>query len=122
MAESTDRRQRVRRPATVADRSGDARYPALAPVFANLPAKVCTHSEAVRIDFAALLPKIIAGYYTYGGSLTTPPCTESVTWYVSDKARTMPAADLRKLRALGDNARPVQHNAAPMNVRHVVAR
>jgi carbonic anhydrase len=85
--------------------SGPA-YPALAPVFANIPAKLCTKSETLRIDFAALLPKKVSGYYTYAGSLTTPPCTESVTWFVLDAKRTIVSADLAKLRALGENARP----------------
>jgi carbonic anhydrase len=36
---------------------------------------------SVKIDATQLLPKV-RGYYTYTGSLTTPPCTEGVQWIV----------------------------------------
>ncbi len=35
----------------------------------------------VDVNPAALLPRNLA-YYFYVGSLTAPPCTESVAWYV----------------------------------------
>ena len=37
--------------------------------------------EGVTIDVAALLPAK-RGYYAFTGSLTTPPCSEGVTWFV----------------------------------------
>jgi carbonic anhydrase len=97
-------------------------YPALAPVFANLPAKACTKSGPIRIDFAKLLPKELSGYYTYAGSLTTPPCTQSVTWYVLEARRTILGQELAKLRALGENARPIQRNPMPLPVTYVLPK
>ena len=35
----------------------------------------------VEVNPAELIPRN-AGYYTYAGSQTAPPCTEGVTWYV----------------------------------------
>jgi len=90
---------------------------ALAPVFANLPEKVCDSSN-VRIDFKGLLPEEFS-YYTYVGSLTTPPCTENVAWYVLDAPRTILPSQLTQLRALGANARPIPTNQPPLPVTYV---
>ncbi|XP_053669586.1 carbonic anhydrase 2-like [Anopheles marshallii] len=63
-------------------------------------------------------------YYSYAGSLTTPPCSESVTWIVRDGTYPIAQKDLDELRNLRDsndkplvdNFRPVQ----PLNGRPVV--
>ncbi|KAG6580627.1 Alpha carbonic anhydrase 7, partial [Cucurbita argyrosperma subsp. sororia] len=50
-------------------------------------------------------------YFRYMGSLTTPPCTEGVTWTVMDKVQTVAPYQVRLLkRALVEekNARPLQ--------------
>ena len=57
--------------------------PALAPVFANLPKEKGAKKDdaAVTVDLTKLLPEERT-YVTYEGSLTTPPCTEGIRWYV----------------------------------------
>ena len=40
--------------------------------------------EGSTINARALLPAD-QSYYTYTGSLTTPPCSESVRWFVMNK-------------------------------------
>lgn len=40
------------------------------------------------------------GYYTYSGSLTTPPCTENVTWFVYKEPITISLDQVKQLQRL----------------------
>ena len=64
--------------------------------------------DSVAVDPAGLLPAT-RGYYTFAGSLTTPPCSEHVTWFVLKSPVTISTdqeAAFAKLYPM--NARPVQ--------------
>jgi carbonic anhydrase len=62
----------------------------------------------VNIDPNELLPKN-RGYYTYLGSLTTPPCTEIVTWYVLKSPTQLSAEQVETFKKYySNNVRPVQ--------------
>ena len=48
-------------------------------------------------------------YFTYGGSLTTPPCSQIVTWLVLENPVEASAEQIKAFHELEhDNARPVQ--------------
>jgi len=48
-------------------------------------------------------------YYTYPGSLTTPPCTETVTWFVLREYAQLSSEQFGAFRhILGNNFRPLQ--------------
>jgi carbonic anhydrase len=55
--------------------------------------------DHVQINMASLLPPD-RGYYTFSGSLTTPPCTENVTWYVLKHPVTVTAAEIEAFSKL----------------------
>ncbi|MDH4120963.1 MAG: carbonic anhydrase family protein [Deltaproteobacteria bacterium] len=48
-------------------------------------------------------------FYSFAGSLTTPPCSEGVTWMVMDQTISVDAKDLKTFgQVFGKNARPLQ--------------
>lgn len=61
-------------------------------------------------------------YYKYIGSLTVPPCTQNVVWFVSQRVRSVTSQQVNLLRtAVNDgyeyNARPVQReNGRPLQL------
>jgi len=63
----------------------------------------------VQIDPSQLLPAN-RSYFTYVGSLTTPPCTEGVRWFVLKSPVSLSAAEIGTFQNLYPaNARPLQH-------------
>jgi carbonic anhydrase len=62
----------------------------------------------VQIDADGLLPSDHS-YYTFSGSLTTPPCSENVTWFVLAHPVSVSAAEIEQFSKLYRNdARPTQ--------------
>ncbi|MES2221829.1 MAG: carbonic anhydrase family protein [Acidobacteriota bacterium] len=72
--------------------------------------------KAVQIEADGLLPHDHS-YYTFFGSLTTPPCSEDVTWFVLKHPVSVSAAEIDRFSKLYRNdARPTQ----PLNGRVVL--
>lgn len=90
---------------------------ALQPVWDNMPAmKGKATADGVAINAANLLPAS-HGFTTYSGSLTTPPCSEGVTWFVMKTPVAVSPAQVDAFRAIMPaNARPTQ----PLNGRMVL--
>jgi len=68
-------------------------------LFSHLPAdkhKEHTFSN-VQIDLTHLLPAD-RDYYTFPGSLTTPPCTENVTWFVLKQTLNLASEEIERFR------------------------
>ncbi|HEY3626767.1 MAG TPA: carbonic anhydrase family protein [Terracidiphilus sp.] len=83
---------------------------ALATLWQHLPAEAGkTEKVSDMLNPGGLLPAD-RGYWTYMGSLTTPPCTEGVRWFVLEQPVSISRSQLRAFEALGYkiNSRPVQ--------------
>jgi carbonic anhydrase len=64
--------------------------------------------DQVQIDVSKLVPSDHS-YYTFSGSLTTPPCSEDVTWFVLKQPMTISRAEIQLFSKLYRNdARPTQ--------------
>jgi carbonic anhydrase len=92
--------------------------PFVEKIFAHLPkSKDKEETANVTINVADLLPKD-RSYYTFSGSLTTPPCSEGVTWFVLKTPETLSNRELTSFAKIyPNNARPVQ----PLNDRKVLS-
>lgn len=87
----------------------------------NLPASGAQTAIPGSIDLAASFSAQFAGqFWRYDGSLTTPPCTQSVKWFVMQTPAEMSAAQVNEFNALypsPQNNRAVQ----PRNGRGIIS-
>jgi len=88
-----------------------AANPGIAPLWAQLPEAPGTEAM-VRIPagFAEhIFPDVGTGFYHYDGSLTTPPCSEGVKWYIRKTPTRLSKKQIAAFTAVYDhNNRPVQ--------------
>lgn len=85
-----------------------AENPALNPFWYRLPAHEGKVAMESSINIASLLPTD-RHYYTYEGSLTTPPCTEGVRWIVMKTPVELSSAQIGMYAAIfPGSARPVE--------------
>lgn len=88
--------------------------------FNSLLATIPANGEKVTISHtfnpATLLPRE-REYFRFNGSLTTPPCSEGVRWFVMQEHQTSSKAQTEALhKVMGNNARPLQ----PLNARVIL--
>jgi carbonic anhydrase len=87
-----------------------AALPMLDTLWKNVPSQKekSVDVSSVSVNAKDLLPSDL-GYYTFAGSLTTPPCSEGVTWYVLKTHETLSGEELAAFAKLyPHNARPIQ--------------
>jgi carbonic anhydrase len=92
--------------------------PMLATLWKNIPAEKnkAVDLPGVAFDVTNLLPAD-HGYYTFTGSLTTPPCSENVTWYVLKHQSPISADEIAAFAKIyRKDARPIQ----PLNDRQIL--
>lgn len=98
---------------------GTAANRALADIVAYAPTTATAPRTYtwVTIDPSRIMPPPTA-FWSYGGSLTTPPCSEGVRWMVQKAPLPLSREHIAALsKAMGPNARPVQ----PVGARQVAA-
>jgi carbonic anhydrase len=99
-------------------RESDVANEAYATIFDNMPGEAGTPEPSeLTIDPNALLPTEHV-YYTYSGSLTTPPCSQGVRWLVLQTPVDISLEQAEAFAALFElNARPIQ----PLNTRDLLS-
>lgn len=78
-----------------------------------LATKLASIGKDATVDPRELLPADL-GYFTYNGSLTTPPCSEGVKWLVLAQPMT---ASAEQLAALQKQVEPNARTAQKVNAR-----
>jgi carbonic anhydrase len=81
----------------------------LATLWPHLPMKAGASEKVTEmVNPGGLLPAD-RGYWSYLGSLTTPPCTEGVRWFVLEQELSISRDQLRAFAGLFRvNTRPLQ--------------
>jgi len=90
--------------------------PILAEFFSNLPSNVTPAAVAIpglSLDIGNIIPSSY-GYYHYMGSLTTPPCSETVEWVVLDTHVSVTPAQVQDFASILTLKTPDPYNNRPL--------
>lgn len=93
--------------------------PAVQAIIGAAPRPNEARDASPALSAAAFLPRTL-DYYAYMGSLTTPPCSESVRWLVMSETGEVSRAQVERMASLtggGANNRPLQ----PLGNRSITA-
>ena len=71
----------------------------MAALWEHLPTKAGGSEKVSMVNAGGLLPGD-RGYWTYMGSLTTPPCTEGVRWFVMEQDLSLSREQARQFSGL----------------------
>jgi len=71
--------------------------PFLSKLFKKIPDKCASHKTEAELKFEDIMP-FNREYYMYYGSITSPPCTDTVTWYVLRHQSTVSLEQIEQLR------------------------
>jgi len=106
-------------PAPSAPAASPPAAPAAPKPMSDLPKEGTSRPIEAAMDIGKVFEKeLSAGYYHYEGSLTTPPCSETVQWFVLDQRAPITQHMVNNFKELfpnPSNNRPVQ----PLNGREV---
>lgn len=81
----------------------------VASLWPDLPKQAGKSTTTTALVGAAGLLPVDRGYWTYDGSLTTPPCTEGVRWFVFKQESEVSRSQLQVITAIYPrNSRPLQ--------------
>lgn len=94
------------------------------PLFNHVPKEEHQVNEVHDVRPSDFLPRSLR-YYHYEGSLTTPPCSELVQWFVLQQPLHVPAAYMLELHhdVHGEGGEPIKMNyryTQPLNGRQVM--
>uniref|UniRef100_A0A8D9ABJ5 carbonic anhydrase n=1 Tax=Cacopsylla melanoneura TaxID=428564 RepID=A0A8D9ABJ5_9HEMI len=97
--------------------------PILDPLIASLGESVDKVGDAKTLEIPLsaqdLLPTNRSVFYRYAGSLTTPPCSESVEWTVLYRTVGASERQLEKFRTVNsDEGRDIKYNYRPTQPQH----
>jgi carbonic anhydrase len=84
--------------------------PAIQKLIDSMPKHAGVKNNICSLNIKAndLLPQSLE-YYRFNGSLTTPPCSEGVRWFVLKQPVEMSAKQVREFeKVMGKNNRPLQ--------------
>ena len=99
------------------DDDGTSDNPAIAALLSQVPDTACTSVRLPSFPLTALRPST-TNWTMYTGSLTTPPCSEGVTFFVMKQHMKISHSQFLALAALSEGARgPQLVNGRPFGVR-----